>query len=722
MMIKFRRLKMYFSRLLFFLPFLFLLSCIPSQPHICIKDGQHYCVTEDWVPVISWDACYRRGLSCMEGGCWEYALHEFKQAISLRYKDRRNVRAYGMHFKDEYFPHREMGISYFRLGGLEDAIHELELSMSQTSSARAKYFLNQSRRSYFITTGSDTTPPDIRLEFSEEEHLTNQTPFQIKGTVRDDQGVAAISVNSNPVFIELAQPAIPFTSSVDLNEGWNTIEIIAKDLVDRQNNISIRVYLDQQGPLVIAHPLRENKPEGSNQITVKALIYDQSGIVSFQLNHREATRLGMDQLCLIEETVTLSPGVETIPFQTLDLAGNITKGEIRLLPTHERPNQPLKLACLDSSGFLSHPAGPLAQESHDPKPQNYKSKKEDIFFDIVYPPYEEVTTYYQEIFLEGEIEAKNGIQRIEINGEKLTDVNEIKAFEVQNQQAFIQKLIEQNLNPEKYIQTIKDIVQGYTTHYLNQKICLQKEFTSLTIVVEDRLGIRSSKEFRIRKIPQEEVVKSKQKMLLAIIPFDIDMVITYNRDRQDYIYKTLIEAFVCQGRFNLIEKDAIPWHLIKKACIAGKICDEDVVRQIGEITFTEGIICGGIQKWMDGLEIKAVFKEVENGETRLFHDVFTPGDTSRDLKAVISGLAMKFRDSFPICTGTIIGIDEQIIQVDIGSEKGLFPGMKYNIFMDELELIGKANIKKVEERSSEARVPKKKKCIEIKEGYRVRTR
>ena len=49
-----------------------------------------------------------------------------------------------------------------------------------------------------------------------------------------------------------------------------------------------------------------------------------------------------------------------------------------------------------------------------------------------------------------------------------------------------------------------------------------------------------------------------------------------------------------------------------------------MVQQIAESTAAEGVICGKIQKWMDGVEIKAEFREAEKGEPRIFHDVFTP--------------------------------------------------------------------------------------------------
>jgi len=272
------------------------------------------------------------------------------------------------------------------------------------------------------------------------------------------------------------------------------------------------------------------------------------------------------------------------------------------------------------------------------------------------------------------------------------------------------------------METIHSILKKNTGYYLNQRIFLESEFTILDLTVEDNQGHRKSKQFRIKKIPREKIFHSEERMVLAIIPFDMERPGVYDRDQQEYIYAKLMKSFMQQGRFNFLEEEMLPRDLISSACTVGKVCEEKVIQQIGALTSAEGVICGDIHRWKDGVEIKAVFREIEKGETRLFHDVFTPDDTAKNLTTIIAGLAMKFRDSFPLCEGIIIDKDKSIIQVDIGLEKGLFPGMRYNIFEDEREIIDKASIKKVKRKSSEAEVLEQKQGEQIREGHKVRTR
>ncbi|MEW5804504.1 MAG: hypothetical protein AB1847_20620 [bacterium] len=860
----------------------------------------------------------------MEGQCWEYAIEEFQQAIDLRPKDQRQVRAYGMHFREEYFPHRELGICYYRMGRIEDAIEELELSMSQTPSARAKYYLNQGRRSYLLDNNLDTSPPVIRLELSptepsmnspvesptkspgkslvtslvklsQEEYLTNQTPFHLQGTVMDDRYVAFISVNQKPLFIELAEDTVPFSVPVDLApEGWNSVQVEARDLVDQKVQQSIRVYLDTQGPLVISHFIQQmdqppyqtegeeegageinraegetkaeaengangaNETNGANeadeasgtggtewgkprQIILTVVLYDRSGITSFKLDQRESTRTGLDQLCLIEQNISLTPGVEAISFQAQDRAGNITQGQISLLPerrhlkptmqpghmnhlTHkDRISNVARMNRVDNMNHLARVAwngrpdeiwpchvplimaeaeGKGVEEDEDTlrsKDTTDEAEKNGIYFDITNPPAEDFTTHYQEIFLEGRIRTRKGIRKIELNGQQLFNVSEIQSVMEKHMEELRHKLLEQRKDPERSIQLLREAIESFNIYYLNQRITLagrnaEEKITDLNLRVEDGLGNLGSRHYRIKKVPREEILKSEQRMTLALLPFETTAASREGNSYlqlQSYLNTKSLEAFISQGRFNLVEREKFPNLLIEKAIQleqsgqpgqppgqsrqpvqpvrpgqserseqssiwsgrsiqssqsgqpaqswGGETYQADRAQKIGQMVAAEGVICGYIQKREDGTEILARFVEVKTGIIRLYHDVFTPEESRESLDTITAGLAMKFRDAFPICAGSIIARKGKVIRVDFGSEKGIFPGMIYNIFEDEQDLIARASISEVGKGSSEAEISegeegegnksnrgnegdKKAKISRIKAGYRVRTR
>ena len=84
-----------------------------------------------------WHAEYADGLAAEESGEWSRAAQCFQRALAVKDRDAGKARAYGTIFIT-YFPHRELGICYFQLGDLANARVELETSISQSASPRAR--------------------------------------------------------------------------------------------------------------------------------------------------------------------------------------------------------------------------------------------------------------------------------------------------------------------------------------------------------------------------------------------------------------------------------------------------------------------------------------------------------------------------------------------------------------------------------------------------------
>lgn len=89
-----------------------------------------------------WYTSYSNGLDAMQRGDWKGAIAYFTTALAQKNKDSSKIRAYGTVFI-QYYPHREIGICYFHLGDMERARAELNLSVQQSSSLRAKEHLNK---------------------------------------------------------------------------------------------------------------------------------------------------------------------------------------------------------------------------------------------------------------------------------------------------------------------------------------------------------------------------------------------------------------------------------------------------------------------------------------------------------------------------------------------------------------------------------------------------
>ena len=138
-------------------------SCTVESGKVYMVDGKPYCVASG-IWRNKWWQNYERGLSCADGKFWDEASASFRAALadSLGQTDRWRVNTYGVRFIDDYFPHRELGIVYYQQKRYEEAQHELELSLSTTENAKAKFYLNKVRR--------DPSPDDATRHDAPTDH------------------------------------------------------------------------------------------------------------------------------------------------------------------------------------------------------------------------------------------------------------------------------------------------------------------------------------------------------------------------------------------------------------------------------------------------------------------------------------------------------------------------------------------------------------------------
>jgi len=71
-----------------------------------------------------------------------------------------------------------------------------------------------------IQSGQDAAPPQIELNNIQDGWLTNRAQITVGGYVEDDTYVAAIAINGQKRFIELAEPRLPFEQEIDLHHGF----------------------------------------------------------------------------------------------------------------------------------------------------------------------------------------------------------------------------------------------------------------------------------------------------------------------------------------------------------------------------------------------------------------------------------------------------------------------------------------------------------------------
>jgi hypothetical protein len=157
-----------------------------------------------------WYREYENGLQAMKEQQWEKAAQYFRDALKEKGEDKQKTRTYGMHFI-EYFPHRELGVCYYHLGRMDEAQRELNISLQQEPSPRARDFMK-------LVTGG--VPPPQR------ERAEKGKPGGVKPGTRQDVGVAGVAGGIKK------QPPIPAESvpvkDTEMIVGKQTIKLVGE--------------------------------------------------------------------------------------------------------------------------------------------------------------------------------------------------------------------------------------------------------------------------------------------------------------------------------------------------------------------------------------------------------------------------------------------------------------------------------------------------------------
>jgi hypothetical protein len=611
---------------LFLISVVLFTGCANQTPSQYTKDGKVYGVTKGLFRNRWWNF-YERGLSFAEGGFYQEAIFDFKEAIKQRERDQRRARSYSMHFLD-YFPHREMGIASYYFKDYSGAIEELETSLSQEESAKAKYFLNMAREAKLLSEGEDKSSPLIQITTPQEGTYTNAFSLEVSGVAEDDRFVSQIEINGIPLFIELAQKKVEFKQTVDLHDGLNFIRVKAKDLTGKETEQVVRIIVDRQGPLVSIEELNVTHVH-EGVVGIKCSLLDETGLSSLSFKEKRLEFEGKKEV-EIDEKITLKAGEDRIPFEVKDLAGNITVGEISLLPAQQRSlSRMIQIAFLDEQ-LKDLGAGLFSQD------------EEKIPFTIHFKDLtERQTVHFETILIDGEVRGPFEIQSIVINGTPL-------------------------------------LIKPGRNLFFNHRAQLKEGENRFEIKAIDTKGNTVRRDVVIiRETPK--VKRTNSRMSLLLLPFEIK---GQGSSSGDLVFDALISAFVNQGRFNVVSREKMEEVLKELRLSKTDLVDPSKALRGGRMIAAEGIVMGSINEAPNSIEIFARLINTETTSVLAAKDVFSQDKSIAKIQFISEGLALKFKHSFPLVEGLVVKVKGKDVYADFGWNKNIKKETKFIVYRE----------------------------------------
>jgi len=671
----------------------------------------------------NWWNHYERGTLLAEKGAWEQAIDDYRQALSKQdkgLKDAFRVRTYGLRFID-YFPHRELGVAYYETGQFEKAVRELEASLAMTYTAKAAFFLNQARKELLKTSAADRKPPRITISTPSQNQITNLFSVEVAGVVEDENFVSAVWVNDRLLFIELAEKKVPFSQTIPLTLGENRITVAAADLAGNKTSKTLTLKVDREGPTIVLDNFADGEVVKTPQITLKGLLTDDTGVIELIINGETLPiRRGMD--VEFSRKLNLRKGENSIKVRAKDAVGNTTEDVIRLIHDPALPEPKIKKT--ERSPDAPYAEGFDLQKAQDEGTGGgskkwggngtWKAQKVAAHWPITEPKDLRAAAEKAE---ESPKEAPSGTRPPLVKLKDLEDEQTVflekffiegKAVALGSAQVDVVLINDEPLETKPG----KSLIFSYLVE-------LKEGKNLFTITVIDTQGNQTEKKLNIiRQIPAVNQIGSR--MSLAVFPFEQKGPAA---ELAGLVYDTLINAFIEQERFKIVgRKEELQAALEELKLSQTGLVDELTAVKLGKIVAAEAVIIGSVAITDKHIEVVARLVNTETIEimaSKVVYDEHQPDTLLEKINFLMEGLALKFKQEFPLMEGAIIKVEGSVITVDLGMAQRIRKDMKFIVFQEgevlkhtvtgkilgaETQQLGEAKVEQVFENFSKGQV------------------
>lgn len=579
-------------------------GCAVSKPAICKKDQSLYCVSNGNF-TDQWYDYYERALSCMEGECYDAALADLDQAVSLRGNDMRMARTFGMHFVD-YFPHREKGLIHYLMGDDKNAVIEFEASIASDPSEKARFYLDRARKRIMESrTGRSSSKPSIMVNFPQNMSKTpdiriKDDPVIISGVVTDEiELVSEVTIYRKPVFIEATGPTIKFSEALYLEQGTHRINIMARNLMGGETRQEHLIHIDRVGPVVSVESYQPGR-------SVSGHISDESGKIDLFINDRFVETLKKKKTRF---SAKLDPDTDSVSIKAVDMLGNET-----IMFIDDKP----AIDNLTLTMIASRKSEVSQDSSYDGYGTARMGKVTSDLPVISIRGFADTLTVFKENFsVPIEIKSRNLVASVHVNGSEI-------------------------------LRSAGKIVS------INHFIRLKPGENNILITVEDQVGNETSKQISIiRKIP--EAFKLKHRYGLVFHLFD-----NTGEDRVKAIFSHhFLDGMIKKNRFRIrIRKQLKDFLTLHKQSLEWKPIEYPMSDYKSGFVPVSGVVLGMIHETGQGVEIAARLVDIESRQTLLTADVYKDSFDDSTLARLAARLNEKFHRMLPVSTGKVIQISE----------------------------------------------------------------
>jgi TolB-like protein len=175
------------------------------------------------------------------------------------------------------------------------------------------------------------------------------------------------------------------------------------------------------------------------------------------------------------------------------------------------------------------------------------------------------------------------------------------------------------------------------------------------------------------------VTQIGSRLALAVVPFE------GKGDAKkfvDEVTEKMITKLVNLRRFKVIERSALDKIMKEQKFQASGIVDEKTVVQLGKISGADAMIVGSIT-FVSGIgKVSARVIDVETTETIAARDASISAPSTEIIDRVVENVAAMIYNDLPLVEGYVVKIDQDMLYIDIGLDRGVRKGTKCVVFRE----------------------------------------
>ncbi len=589
----------------------------------------------------NWWNYYQRGLEYSNRRQWELAAKDFRTAVGdmpgavlVNVVDGRRRKTYGLHFLNEYFPNRELGVCYYYLNRHTDAEDALLRSLRCLESSRAKYYLNLTRRALLHSKKENgmLEPYEIHYEMQLEpgNSVIAESRVKITGTVTSPGLIAHITVNGRNLLVEQAVHEYHLDYKLSLIPGRQRVIVVSTDLAGKVATWEKDIIVDIMGPTIsmLGEP---RKDVGKIRFEVQ----DDHEISSITVNNVPVTLVSG----ITHEMMEIELPDGNLSLVARDSAGNETCLELSA--------DQLRAASSPLSGYSQM----LAANQHA---DQLRSVGPRVLVDDA-PP---VLRLMPEI--KGEVRVTTPWYILDMLAQ---DNNSIDSCRV-------------SVNGEEVL--LRE-TGGITKLWrINCRLHLNPGRNSVDITIADRAGNCHKQQYVIER-EQDNVWREELRMTACLLPSAQDGI--WSGMKTDLSSLFLEKLLLPPRRLNMVERNI---DVLRQLMTEKKLMSSDLVASATQwrrqkIRGAEWLIGGYFSVWagVNNWDFTVYIVDAETSEIILSTDMHFDSFNSDQVEFYMEGLAGKLKQQLPALSTHVLQKDRTTALINLGKNAQLRPGMQF---------------------------------------------